>query len=314
MCDQQTTSHICDHLRNLMVSEGTKLEYVALSAHVGVDTVRRAKNGEVTSLWDRTAVKLAGFIEKETEGRVTASHLLDSNLKDFAGTDLRGVDLSGEDLSGYIFVDATLSGADLSEAHGVGVDFRCANLRGARLHNVHFHRSDFSAANMQGVELSGTIERSMALAADLADATFHELTWDASGSRTRGIRLPDFDPASVQRAHGDHDFCAQLLLWEFPGDFEILQIVEHIKARMLQCYFGLVERVLTVYPHRVADIEAAWAKYPKWVALERWSFVKEARETHTLAGWRRLHKQYAGLDRWFRLYLDRKIRGLEAAA
>lgn len=52
-----------------------KLEYVAASAQVGIETVRRVKNGEVTKLWDRTARKLAEFIHRETDGLV---HLTDT--------------------------------------------------------------------------------------------------------------------------------------------------------------------------------------------------------------------------------------------
>jgi len=47
-----------------------KLEYVAASADIGIETVRRVKNGDVTKRWDRTARKLADFIQRESGGLI----------------------------------------------------------------------------------------------------------------------------------------------------------------------------------------------------------------------------------------------------
>ena len=76
MAGSQVSARITLALRDVMVKNELKLEYVAYSASVGVETVRRVKDGQTDRLWDRTARRLSEFLETETEGVVTASELL----------------------------------------------------------------------------------------------------------------------------------------------------------------------------------------------------------------------------------------------
>ena len=71
MATDSFTRRLSHHLARLMEENDLKLDYVASCAGIGIETVRRIKNGEVRKLWDRTAGKLAQFIETESGGTVT---------------------------------------------------------------------------------------------------------------------------------------------------------------------------------------------------------------------------------------------------
>jgi PAS domain-containing protein len=70
MASRAHTRTLSQHLYSLMEENQLKLEYVAASADIGIETVRRVKNGDVTKLWDRTARKLADFIQRESGGLI----------------------------------------------------------------------------------------------------------------------------------------------------------------------------------------------------------------------------------------------------
>lgn len=70
MASEQLTRDLSRHLDELMTAQQLKLEYVAAAAGVGVETVRRVRNGEVRRLWDRTADKLIAFIERTSEDSI----------------------------------------------------------------------------------------------------------------------------------------------------------------------------------------------------------------------------------------------------
>ena len=76
MATEYITTKLSRYLNNLMHQKRLKLEYVAACARIGIETVRRVKNGEVSKLWDRTAFGLAEFIEHETDGEITANEIL----------------------------------------------------------------------------------------------------------------------------------------------------------------------------------------------------------------------------------------------
>lgn len=77
---EEVTRRIVEALDAVMTDQQLKLEYVASSAQVGFETARRVRMGRVKRLQDHTAHKLAGFIERETEGKVTATDLLDLRI------------------------------------------------------------------------------------------------------------------------------------------------------------------------------------------------------------------------------------------
>lgn len=70
MASEAFTRTLSKHLHRLMEENQLKLEYVAASADVGVETVRRVKNGDVRKIWDRTGRKLARFVQRESEGKI----------------------------------------------------------------------------------------------------------------------------------------------------------------------------------------------------------------------------------------------------
>ena len=70
MASEAFTRSLSARLAHLIKQDGLKLEFVAASANVGVETVRRVRNGEVRKLWDRTAEKLAHFVDSECGTRL----------------------------------------------------------------------------------------------------------------------------------------------------------------------------------------------------------------------------------------------------
>ena len=78
MASESITRTLSRHLSELMDRGQLKLEYVAASAGVGIETVRRDRNGEVGRLWDRTARKLVDFVERETSGQIDLRNALEA--------------------------------------------------------------------------------------------------------------------------------------------------------------------------------------------------------------------------------------------
>ena len=87
MASEAFTLTLSGHLDRLMEEHHLKLEYVATSASVGVETVRRVRNGEVTKLWNRTARKLADFIQRESGGEIRLD-LMDKEARRGAEADI----------------------------------------------------------------------------------------------------------------------------------------------------------------------------------------------------------------------------------
>ena len=75
MASRAHTRNLSQHLHSLMEENQLKLEYVAASADIGIETVRRVKKGDVTKLWDRTARRLADFIQRESGGLIQLTDL-----------------------------------------------------------------------------------------------------------------------------------------------------------------------------------------------------------------------------------------------
>lgn len=152
MGTEMITKQISRHLADLMVAENLKLEYVASQAEVGIETVRRVKNGQVQRLFEHTAIKLAEFIEEETNGEILAAFILDPRnvlLQDFEQR-LVGATIEGEDWSGR-----NLQGVDLRRARLVGVNLSRANLRGALLKDATLVDTQFDHACLVNCDLQG---------------------------------------------------------------------------------------------------------------------------------------------------------------
>ena len=110
-------------------------------------------------------MKLATFIEEETEGKISADGLLSRKYKNLHGADLRGMDFSGENLS-----DSDLSFANLADADFSGTNLTQTNLSGTNLRGANFHNVEGRLANLSGADLSG---------AEISFARIHR--WNMNG-------------------------------------------------------------------------------------------------------------------------------------
>ena len=307
---------ISNTLKSLYKTQGFKLEYVEAwtSQHghkVSRDTVSRAINDKINRMRNGTASVLAEFIENETDGEITAESLVNHNGKPKVLTNgnYRGADLSGEDLSDWCLFGADLQRANLSGANLKQTKLCRANLRdadlsgtmldhtdlcgammdGCKLTDSKLTRTDLSATSMRGTEIRNVwIERTFLRGADLTDATFNNVCWNTNGGRTRGIKLPAFDPAElsclrppgydlgqVSYGYHCHDVIAHMIMYEFPDDLEMRQFAEFILSKLFPCWEGCVERMERAHPHRIDDLVAVLGKYnDTWHMLDRWELAK----------------------------------------
>ncbi len=310
MVNEVVANRISKHLKQLYSkskngqNDWLKLEVIESETDVSRQTLSRILNGKANKLYYRIAVNLADYIEKETEGKVLATYLLAESKKNYAGTDLRNADLSGEDLEGADLTGADLRGAKLFKTNLKYATLYRAKLRGAELSHLElnhtdfcgaildgshiietdFATSDFSVANCIGLHLENvTLSRARLLSANFTDATFQKVVWDTTGSRTRGIRLPSFDPSEIERGFACNDAVAKLIMWEFPDDLEMQMFAESIIARQLDCYDGVLGRMEEALPHRIEDLENVFAKYnDTWTLLDRWNLHKLLKKCSTV--------------------------------
>ena len=281
-----------------------KLGVIESETDVSRQTVSRILNGKANRLHYRTAVKLADYIEKETEGEVSAAYLLTESKKNYANEDLRNADLSGENLEGADLTGADLKGAKLFKTNLKYATLYRAKLRGAELSHLEldhtdfcqaildgshiidtdFAASNFSVASCIGIHLENSkMSSSRLLSADFTDATFYKVVWNTKGSRTRGIRLPSFDPSELKHGYACNDAVAKLIMWEFPDDLEMQMFAESIIARQLDCYDGVLRRMEEALPHRLGDLENVFAKYnDTWSLLDRWNLHKLLKKCNTV--------------------------------
>ncbi len=310
MVNEVVAIRISKHLKQLYSNSKNgksgwlKLEVIEAETDVSRQTLSRILNGKANKLYYRTAVNLADYIEKETKGKVPATYLLTESKKNYAGADLRNADLSGEDLEGADLTGADLRGAKLFKTNMKYATLYRAKLRGAELSHLEldhtdfcgaildgshiietdFAASDFSVANCIGVHLENSkMSGSRLLSADFTDATFHKVVWNTKGSRTRGIRLPSFNPSELERGYACNDAVAKLIMWEFPDDLEMQMFAESIIARQLDCYDGVLGRMEEALPHRIEDLENVFAKYnDTWTLLDRWNLHKLLKKCSTV--------------------------------
>jgi hypothetical protein len=201
----------------------------------------------------------------------------DLSHADFTNANLNDANLSNCNLQDATFALATLVGANLSGVDAARTDFRSADFTESNLSYGSFVRCKMHNIEAQATVLENTfINRTWFTGANFQSAEFVNVTWNTWGSFCRGIVLPQFNPNQIQRGHDCNDIIAGLFLYEFPEDFEMRQICEFIVSRLFhRCWHDLVERMLKHYEHRIPDLENAFAKYPKWRALERWQFAYE---------------------------------------
>ena len=310
MVNEVVAIRISKHLKQLYSKSKNgkngwlKLEVIESETDVSRQTLSRILNGKANKLYYRTAMNLADYIEKETQGKVSADYLLTEAKKNYRGADLRNADLSGEDLEGADLTGADLRGAKLfktnlkyatlyrAKLRGAELsyleldhtDFCGAILDGSHIFETDFVASNFSVVNFIGVHLENSkMSGSRLLSADFTDATFQKVVWNTKGSRTRGIRLPSFDPSELERGYACNDAVAKLIMWEFPDDLEMQMFAESIIARQMDCYDGVLGRMEEALPHRLGDLENVFAKYnDTWTLLDRWNLHKLLKKCSTV--------------------------------
>lgn len=162
MVNEVVANRISKHLKQLYSKSKNgqngwlKLEVIESETGVSRQTLSRILNGKANRLYCRTAVNLAYYIEKETEGKVLATYLLAESKKNYAGTDLRNADLSGEDLEGADLTGADLRGAKLFKTNLKYATLYQAKLRGAELSHLELNHTDFCGAILNGSHIIET--------------------------------------------------------------------------------------------------------------------------------------------------------------
>ena len=299
MVTEAISRQIATHLKESVNKDGLTLEYASLRTGISKEGIRKALT-HTQRFRDRTAFKLASFIEEESEGKVSAAYLLSNEDRDYRGEDLTGIDLSGEDLSGRDFTRANLSGADLSGANIEGAKFDLALMRGVNFNGAQgsasFKGATLDEANFENVIVDWNMNGASARNSNLKNATFQEearlngvnfsgsrsgwqnVVWRPMGSRTLGTKLPKFDPAEVKEAFCDHLALVRGLEAGFgidlehdEGDPEILHVAEFLLAResaLLRCYDGVAKRLLRSHQSRIDEILDVMAQF-EWYAHER---------------------------------------------
>ena len=156
MVNEVVAIRISKHLKQLYSKSKNgkngwlKLEVIESETDVSRQTLSRILNGKANKLYYRTAMNLADYIEKETQGKVSADYLLTESQKNYVGADLRGANFSGEDLTHFNFAQADLTGANFEGAKLDYSDFTSARLKDANFSSVTGTGTNFTAAVATG--------------------------------------------------------------------------------------------------------------------------------------------------------------------
>ena len=279
-----------------------KLEVIEAETGVSRQTVSRVLNGKVNRLYYRTAVNLADYIEKETDGEVPADYLLSESNKNYVGADLRGKNFSGEDLTHINFAQADLTGADFEGAKldysdftgarlkdtnftdvtGTGTNFTGAVATGATFKNFQAHFWNMTGLRMsRGEMLSGNINASMH-GANMQGVKINQMAWRVDGSASVGLRLPyDVDFSGFIRGFTNNSLVAVLVYQLFhnhPSWNKFSQIIDFILGQQFRtaepghrpCYNGLVHFMQTELPEVEDELLEGFQRYLAMQIYERY--------------------------------------------
>ena len=283
-----------------------KLEVIESETGVSRQTLSRILNGKANKLYYRTAVNLADYIEKETEGKVSADYLLNESNNNHVGADLRGKDFSGEDLTHFNFTQADLTGANfegatldqsnftaarLKDANfnrvtGTGTNFTGAVATGATFKNFQAHFWDMTGLRMSGGEMmSGYIMANMH-GANMHGVKINQMTWWVRGSTSVGLRLPyDIDFSGFIWGVMNNSLVAILvyqLFYNHPSWNKFSQIIDFILGQQFRtaepdhiaCYNGLFHFVQTELPEVEDELLEGFQRYPAMQIYERYMLAK----------------------------------------
>ena len=323
------SERISQHLNEIYTkSDCITLDVIAAHTRLSKETVRRAKD-QVGTLREKTAHRLADFIESETDGRVPAGSIL-ATPKNYREQNLKGFKFIDQDLSGAVFTDADLEGAvfescDLDGAKFDVVNFREAKIVGCSGRNVkmrgcNFRRTQFIDLRMASWDLSGawtydeSVWRNVWMGAymhgaDLSNvAEFTNVHWRAGGGRARGLVLPKgLDLNEISRGCDVHPIVAQVALDTFPGDKEMRAFAEFTTSRLFfACWESGVKRIKEMWPHRMDDFKTAFGRFPKMDMLDRFEWGQKMEACQSLSDYESLLKD--PLYTKFSPVLDERIR------
>ena len=320
MVNEVVAVRISKHLKHLFSRStngkngGLKLQAIESETDVSRQTVSRILNGKANKLYYRTAVNLADYIERETDGKVSATYLLYESNKNYVGADLRGTDFSGEDLTHFNFAQADLTGANFKGAKLDYSDFTAVRLKDANFNNVTGTGTNFTGAvatgaifknfqahfwNMTGLRmsrgemLSGNINASMH-GAYMRDVQINQMAWRVRGSASVGLCLPyDIDFSEFIRGFTNNSLVAVLvyqLFRDHPSWNKFSQIIDFILGQQFRtaepghiaCYNGLVHFMQTELPEVEDELLAGFQRYPAMQIYERYMLAKTERNIRNL--------------------------------
>lgn len=308
MVDQIVSKKISTHLKQLYTMSKKKkngwlkLQVIESATNVSRQTVSRILNGKANCLQYRTAVRLANYIEKETQGKVSANYLLNESNKNYVGADLRRADFSGEDLTHFNFAQADLTGSNFNRAKLDYSDFTTARLTDANFNGVTGTGTNFTGAvatgstfknfqarfwNMTGLRMSrgemslGKIKACMH-GANMHGVQIKQMEWRVGGSASVGLRLSyDIDFSGFTWGLMNNSLVAVLVYQLFhhhPSWNKFSQIIDFILGQQfrtaepghISCYDGLVYFVQTELPEVEDELLEGFQRYPRMQIYERY--------------------------------------------
>ena len=320
MIDETLTIKISTHLKQLynLSKNGNngwlKLQVIESETGVSRQTVSRILNGKANRLHYKTAVQLANYIEKETDGKMPAAYLLNESNKNYVGANLRGTNFSGEDLTHFNFAQADLTGANFEGATLDYSDFTSARLKDANFNSITGTGTNFTGAiatgatfknfqahfwNMTGLRMSrgemlaGNINASMH-GANMQGVKINQMAWRVRGSASVGLRLPyDIDFSGFIRGLMNNSLVAVLVYQLFRNhpswnkfsyviDFILGQQFRTAEPGHIACYNGLIHFVQTELPEVEDDLLSGFQTYPAMQIYERYMLAKIERNIKNL--------------------------------
>ena len=291
-----------------------KLQVIESETGVSRQTVSRILNGKANRIHYKTAVQLANYIEKETDGKMPAAHLLNESNKNYVGANLRGTDFSGEDLTHFNFAQADLTGANFEGAKLDYSDFTAARLKDANFNRVTGIGTNFTGTvatgatfkNFQarfwsmtglrmsrGEMMSGYIKASMH-GANMHGVQINQMEWRLGGSASVGLRLPyNIDFSGFIWGLMNNSLVAILVYQLFHNHSswnKFSQIINFILGQQFRtaepghipCYDGLIHFVQTELPEVEDELLEGFQTYPAMQIYERYMLAKIERNIKNL--------------------------------
>ena len=308
MVSEVVATRISKHLKQLYSKSKNgkngwlKLQVIEAETGVSRQTVSRILNGKANRLYYRTAVNLANYIEKETDGEVSVAYLLYESNKNYAGADLRGMDFSGEDLTHVNFAQTDLTGANFEGAKldysdftaarlkdvnfnrvtGTGTNFIGAVATGATFKNFQAHFWNMTGLRMSRGEMSSGYIKAGMHGANMQGVKVNQMEWRVDGSASVGLRLPyDIDFSGFTLGLVNNTLVAVLVYQLFhnhPSWNKFSQIIDFILGQQFRtvesghrpCYNGLVHFVQTELPEVEDELLEGFQSYPAMQIYERY--------------------------------------------